>query len=222
MSVSALRLTGGLLAVLATVPLPASAQPVGPLAASTAAIVIAGPYVPVTSPTSFAATPSPCDQTPDQRIHQRRRSSRLFGWLYRAVRNVDMEKSSAPPLLFYLRSPLLAGFADEVECPPEQEQVAHEKHMLTSGAACATITVHEEKGSPRMTRVALPMLDATSPADLLEALKLKLEARQAVVLPSIDGNALLLSPNLVRDLDVQPCAHPDAGSDESHLAAFAT
>ena len=160
---------------------------------------------------SIEAGAPPCvqtAQTPTRRMQQqRRRSSRLFGWLYRSVRNVDMEKSSAPHL-FYLRSPLLAGFADDMDCPPESER-------LEPGAeTCSMITVRTEKEAPRVAHVALPVLDAHDSADLRDTLETRLNAGEAIVLSTLDGKALLLSPNHVREMDVRPCTEPDPGSEE--------
>ena len=154
-------------------------------------------------------------QTPTRRLqHQRRRSSRLFGWLYRSVRNVDMEKSSAPHL-FYLRSPLLAGFGDDMDCPPETER------LEPGTEACSVITVRAEKEAPRVAHVALPVLDAHDSADLRDTLETRLGAGEAIVLSTLDGKALLLSPNHVRELDVRPCAVPDPESEEDGAPTFA-
>lgn len=160
---------------------------------------------------------APCEQSrgPARRAQQRKRSSRLFGWLYRSVRNVDMEKGSTPPLLFYLRSPLLAGFGDDMDCPPDQRPDA------TGVDACATIKVHAEKHAPQIAHVLLPVLDATNAVDLDEALRFRLEAGEAIILSTLDGKGLLLSPDRVRDLDVRPCALSDPGSDEDEDPSFA-
>jgi hypothetical protein len=177
------------------------------------------PFPPLAlSMASIEAGVPPCvqtAQTPARRLQQqRRRSSRLFGWLYRSVRNVDMEKSSAPHL-FYLRSPLLAGFGDDMDCPPESER-------LEPGAeTCSVITVRTEKEAPRVAHVALPVLDAHDSADLRDTLKTRLSAGEAIVLSTLDGKALLLSPNHVREMDVRPCTEPDPGSEEGGAPTFA-
>lgn len=152
-------------------------------------------------------------QTPTRRLQQRKRSSRLFGWLYRSIRNVDMEKSSAPAL-FYLRSPLLAGFADDLDCPEDER-------LTTAAEVCSTITVRSEKEAPRVAQVALPVLDSEDSSELRETLETRLGAGEAIVLSTLDGKALLLSPNHVRELDVRPCVMGEDDVEDDGMPTFA-
>lgn len=167
---------------------------------------------------SIEAAAPPCvqqqnGQTPARRLQQRKRSSRLFGWLYRSIRNVDMEKSSAPAL-FYLRSPLLAGFADDLDCPENER-------LETAAEVCSTITVRSEKEAPRVAQVALPVLDSDDSNELRETLQTRLGAGEAIVLSTLDGKALLLSPNHVRELDVRPCVLGDDDVEDDGMPTFA-
>jgi hypothetical protein len=87
----------------------AAPPPSGVVATSILAVPLAGPIYPLSysyyyglpfpalalSSNTFSLGPTPCPQspplTPTRRAQLRKRSSRLFGWLYRSGRNVDME-----------------------------------------------------------------------------------------------------------------------------------
>jgi hypothetical protein len=129
-----------------------------------------------------------------------RRKSRMFGWLWRATRNVDIERTGAP-MPFYLRSPLLAGFRERAECPPEHGE-AGEDMTIRSCAALAVNPGHDDGWS---VTVALPQFDAATPDKLEDALRTKLDAGEHVVLRVIGGRDVELDPERVRQVAARTC-----------------
>lgn len=130
----------------------------------------------------------------------RRRPWRVLGWLYRAIRNEDVATRGAPPLLFYLRSPLLARFADDSDCPEE------------TGAGVlprceATAVVAESRA--RTVDVVLPQLGAATASELIEAVQRQLEAGVAVTLRTAGGGEAVLRPGGEDGVVVTAC---DAGT----------
>jgi hypothetical protein len=139
-------------------------------------------------------------QGPQQRqTPARRRHSRMFGWLWRSTRNVDIERTGAP-LLFYLRSPLLTTIPDRSECPDELAE--HEPNVP---AACASLAVNPGQDDAYSVAVTLPQLAASSPAKLAATLRDRLDRGERVTLRALGGAEIELSPERIRQVQARTC-----------------
>lgn len=140
------------------------------------------------------------DQQAESR--DRRRHSRMFGWLWRSTRNVDLEKTGTP-LLFYLRSPLLSALSDR-DCPQEEERLT--LPLQTDAATCATIALNAGSRDALNVVVGLPQMDAATPTELEAALRVRLERGERVVVRGLGGTPIRLNPDEIRRLDAKKCA----------------
>ena len=123
---------------------------------------------------------------------------RVIGWLYRWVRGYDLEESSTPAPLLYMRSPLLAGFNEPVGCPRDAE--AREYQAPT----CVAVTASD--GHEHMATYLVPLqLGATTPAELAETLRQRLEQGDHVLLRIVGGGVVKLDPAKGKDISVQRC-----------------
>ena len=141
-------------------------------------------------------------QEPQRQTTQtsRRRQSRMFGWLWRSTRNIDIEKVGAP-LLFYLRSPLLSGLPERNDCP-DGPSVAASARAVATCAAVAVNTGHEDAWN---VAIALPQLDAGSPGKLAETLRMRLSRGESVTLRAMGGNEIEFDPDRVRRVEARGC-----------------
>jgi len=143
------------------------------------------------------------EQDPRQRpvraaASQRRRPGRMFGWLWRATRNIDIERSGAP-VLFYLRSPLLTALPER-ECPHELLPDEPEEP-----ATCASLAVNAGSEDAYSVAIVLPQLAARSPARLGDTVRGRLERGSSVTLRAVGGAEIEFSPDRVRQIEVRGC-----------------
>ncbi len=172
-------------------------------------------------PTSFAgAMPGlgrVCgDAWPQQAARQQaepqkteRRPWRVLGWLYRTIRSDDASDDGSPPLLFYLRSPLLAGFGDEADCADQPASATPSR--------CEVTAVRAHKRGARTVNAVLPQLGASTPAGLVEAVQGQLEAGAAVTLRTTRGGEAVLRPGGHDEIVVTACAPAASGDQDAPL-----
>jgi hypothetical protein len=134
-----------------------------------------------------------------QAATKRSRQSRMFGWLWRSTRNIDIERTGAP-MLFYLRSPLLTALPERADCP--HEMMAQEPREL---ANCASLAVNSGSEDAYSVAVSLPQLAAGSPAKLGDTLRGRLERGTPVTLRALGGAEIEFSPDRVRQVEARAC-----------------
>jgi len=188
MPVPTRRLTGTAAALIILLAAPAAAEPAGSLDVPVPRLAV-----------ELAAPASGPDCVVDD-VQQRpgRRKSRMFGWLWRSTRNVDIERTGAP-MSFYLRSPLLTGNREHAECPVEDDGAA------MTIRSCAALAVNPGHDDGWNVTVALPQFDAATPHQLEDALRVRLDAGERVVLRVLGGRDVELDPERVRQVDARTC-----------------
>lgn len=193
MSVPTIRCLIGLTLVIA-VAVPATAA--GTAAALPGTITGAPPAGPGTKPHDLRCTGA-VDPAPQQ---AKGRVPRVFGWLYRWARGFDVERSTTPPPVLYLRSPLLAGFQDPVGCPPAQPAAER-----TPRQTCVAIVTGDGQDRPETWLALLPQLGARTPDELAAVLRERMDVGETVPVRLIGGAAMLLDPGTVGELAVRKC-----------------
>jgi hypothetical protein len=138
-------------------------------------------------------------QRPVRQTTAARRRPRMFGWLWRSTRNIDIERTGAP-LLFYLRSPLLTALPERADC--DHEIMVQEPQ---EPAACASLAVNAGSQDAYSVAVMLPQLSAGSPAKLGDTVRDRLQRGTPVTLRALGGAVIEFSPNRVRQLEARAC-----------------
>jgi hypothetical protein len=149
------------------------------------------------TPSAAVVGPECLALEPPQRAARRR--PRMFGWLWRSTRNIDIERGGAP-LLFYLRSPLLSGFRERADCPGEAT-ITPRPHA----EVCASLSVNPGHDDAWSVSVTLPQLESSTPAKLGEVLRDRLEHGARVTLRALGGRELQLDPARVATVEAKPC-----------------
>ena len=137
----------------------------------------------------------------DQESPRTRKLPRVIGWLYRWVRGYDLEESSTPAPLLYMRSPLLAGLNEPVGCPRD---AVREYRAPT----CVAVTASD--GREHIATYFVPLqLGATTPAELAETVRQRLKEGEHVFLRTVGGGVVELDPAKGKDISVQKCDPED-------------
>ncbi|MCI0434771.1 MAG: hypothetical protein L0271_14190 [Gemmatimonadetes bacterium] len=127
----------------------------------------------------------------------RKKPWRVLGWLYRAFGHGEASRQESPPLLLYLRSPLLAGFAEEADCPENRKPV--------KAPRCEAVPVLAHKSGTRTVDAILPQLGASTAAELIDAVQSRLDEGAAVTLRTTRGREAVLLPDVDDEVMVTAC-----------------
>ena len=157
------------------------------------------PDEPGTPDLRVCAVQEPKQRPVRQATSARRRQSRMFGWLWRSTRDIDIERTGAP-LLFYLRSPLLTALPERSECAHEMVQPEPDEP-----ASCASLAVNAGSHDAYSVAIALPQLAAGSPASLGDAVRGRLGRGSPVTLRALGGAEIEFSPHRVRQIEARAC-----------------